>query len=521
MKYRDIRQPNYRHVGKYSPRKEARELVTGKALFLDDFSLPHMLIGRTKRSPYPHARIVKIDTAEAEALEGVRAVITHKNAPFLAGLGWPVHRLVLEPKVFYVGDQVAIVAAETQEIANEAIDLIEVEYEQLPAVFTAADALKEGAPQLYERFPGNLVDPGCPYFQPDGPFWQVKRGDPDKAIAEADFVAEDEISFSKMPCPLAPEAPSVIVRYDGNQHYTVWASSQSSHIMKLLMQAYVPGSQIDVNTFNVGGSYGNKQTMLNAADVEGIHVDLRAGNVCLHQELHDVRALRGSPHGVVLVAVVAHDHGRRLGGQGARHLGERDLVLGDEIRFGDGLVGIAPLHLPERAVGLEIRAARVDQVARETLIQLRSAFLQGIRGRENRRKLLVLDLDQIDRLVRDLLRLGGDDRDLIAYVEDLGLEHEAMHRPAEAGQERRVLVRDDGAHAFERFGLGGIDLHDARVRIRAPLRPADQHVGKREVVEKERLAGDELPRFLARRVFADVAVVRLPDIAVFHRSFPA
>lgn len=265
MKYRDIRQPNYRHVGKYSPRKEARELVTGKALFLDDFSLPHMLIGRTKRSPYPHARIVKIDTSEAEALEGVRAVITHKNTPFLAGLGWPVHRLVLEPKVFYVGDQVAIVAAETQEIADEAIDLIEVEYEQLPAVFTAADALKEGAPQLYERFPGNLVDPGCPYFQPDGPFWQVKKGDPDKAIAEADFVAEDEISFSKMPCPLAPEAPSVIVRYDGNQHYTVWASSQSSHIMKLLMQAYVPGSEIDVNTFNVGGSYGNKQTMLNAA----------------------------------------------------------------------------------------------------------------------------------------------------------------------------------------------------------------------------------------------------------------
>ena len=274
-----------------------------------------------------------------------------------------------------------------------------------------------------------------------------------------------------------------------------------------------------------GGGHGGVQHRLlvavAAADVEGIHVDLRAGNVCLHHELHDVRALRGSPHGVVLVAVVAHDHGRRLGGQGARHLGERDLVLGDEIRFGDGLVGIAPLHLPERAVGLEIRAARVDQVARETLIQLRSAFLQGIRGRENRRKLLVLDLDQIDRLVRDLLRLGGDDRDLIAYVEDLGLEHEAMHRPAEAGQERRVLVRDDGAHAFERFGLGGIDLHDARVRIRAPLRPADQHVGKREVVEKERLAGDELPRFLARRVFADVAVVRLPDIAVFHRSFPA
>jgi xanthine dehydrogenase molybdenum-binding subunit len=87
MKYRDIKQPNYRHVGKYSPRKEAREIVTGKAFFLDDFSLPHMLYGRTKRSPYPHAKIVKIDTSAAEAMEGVRAVITHKNAPFLAALG--------------------------------------------------------------------------------------------------------------------------------------------------------------------------------------------------------------------------------------------------------------------------------------------------------------------------------------------------------------------------------------------------------------------------------------------------
>jgi CO/xanthine dehydrogenase Mo-binding subunit len=265
MKYRDIKQPNYRHVGKYSPRKEATDIVTGKALFLDDFSVPQMLYARTKRSPYPHAKIVNVDTSPAEALEGVRAVITHKNVPFLAALGWPVHRLVLESKAFHVGDQVAIVAADSLEIADEALDLITVEYEQLPAVYTAENALKEGAPQLYERFPGNRVDPGCPYFQPDGPFWQIKRGDPDKAIAEADFVAEDKIEFSKMPCPAAPETPSVIARFDGGTHYTVWASSQSAHIMKLLMQAYVPGSVIDVNTFNVGGSYGNKQTMLNAA----------------------------------------------------------------------------------------------------------------------------------------------------------------------------------------------------------------------------------------------------------------
>jgi CO/xanthine dehydrogenase Mo-binding subunit len=148
MKYRDVRQPNYRHIGKYSPRKEARDIVTSKALFLDDFSLPGMLYGRTKRSPYPHAKIVKIDASAAEALEGVRAVITHQNAPFLAALGWPVHRLVLESKAFHVGDQIALVAADALEIADEAVDLIQVEYEQLAAVFTATDALKEGAPHL-------------------------------------------------------------------------------------------------------------------------------------------------------------------------------------------------------------------------------------------------------------------------------------------------------------------------------------------------------------------------------------
>jgi CO/xanthine dehydrogenase Mo-binding subunit len=262
MKYRDVKQPNYRHIGKYMPRKEAKEIVTGKATFLDDFSLPHMLHARTKRSPYPHAKIVKIDTSAAEALEGVHAVITGQNAPFMAVLGYPVHRKFFDDKVCQVGEPVALVAAETLEIADAAVDLIKVEYEQLPAVFRADDALQPGAPQLYERFPGNEVDPGCPYFQPDGPWWQVKKGDPDQALKEADYVASDKIDFNEMPCPAAPEAPSVIARYDGNDVFTMWASAGSAHIMKLELEAYMPGFITDINTFNVGGCYGNKQAML-------------------------------------------------------------------------------------------------------------------------------------------------------------------------------------------------------------------------------------------------------------------
>ena len=148
LEYRDIKQPNYRHIGNYTPRKDARDIVTGKAIFLDDFSVPHMLYGKTKRSPYPHAKILSIDTSKAEALPGVRAVITHKNMPERWGLGLPVHRLLMEDKVFYVGDLVALIAADTEEIATEAIDLIDVEYEQLEPVYSAEEALKEGAVEL-------------------------------------------------------------------------------------------------------------------------------------------------------------------------------------------------------------------------------------------------------------------------------------------------------------------------------------------------------------------------------------
>ena len=184
LEYRDIKQPNYRHVGKYTPRKDAKDIVTGKAIFLDDFSVPHMLYGKTKRSPYPHARILSIDTSRAEALPGVRAVITHKNMPEQWGLGLPVHRLLMEDKVYYVGDLVALIAADTVETAEEAIDLIDVEYEQLEAVYTAEDALKEGAVEIYSRFKGNHVDNGIKYFQPDGPWWQIIRGDVEKGFEE-------------------------------------------------------------------------------------------------------------------------------------------------------------------------------------------------------------------------------------------------------------------------------------------------------------------------------------------------
>lgn len=211
---------NYRYVGRVNvPRKDAREIVTGKCTFLDDFSLPQLLIGRAKRSPHAHARIKSINVEKARALNGVAAVLTYKDIDQSWLMGWPPMKPILGERVLYVGDPVALVAAETREIADEAIELIEVEYEVLPAVTSGIEAIKDGAPQLYPgMFKNNIVTPGCPPFQKDGPFWHLVKGDPEKGFEECAYIAEDTVEFSKMAAPASPEPPGAIVRWEGGSY---------------------------------------------------------------------------------------------------------------------------------------------------------------------------------------------------------------------------------------------------------------------------------------------------------------
>lgn len=252
---------DYKYVGKNVTRKDGKDIVTGKATFLDDYYVPNMLIGKSLKSPYPHARIVNINVEKAKKIEGVKAVLTYKDVDQNWLMGWPPQKPIMGEKVLYVGDTVALVAAETEEIAKEALDLIEVEYEQLPYVLDGLEAQKDDAPQLYEQFDHNIVTPGYPPFQKDGPFWHLQKGDIDKGFEECEYIAEDTISFAKMPAPAAPEPPGAIVRWDGDKSFTIWATSQSAHILKIINSSVIPDSDLTVKTFNVGGSYGNKQSL--------------------------------------------------------------------------------------------------------------------------------------------------------------------------------------------------------------------------------------------------------------------
>ena len=170
---------DYKVVGREIKRIIADDIVTGKAVFTDDLRVTGMVYGKVLRSPYPHARITRIDVDRAKACDGVHAVVTYKDIPdniYITNQMTPApHYRPLNETVRFVGDPVALVVADTEDIALDAMELIEVEYEELPPVFTIDEALAPDAPQLYDVFPGNIAPPIFPGLDDLG----FKVGDPE------------------------------------------------------------------------------------------------------------------------------------------------------------------------------------------------------------------------------------------------------------------------------------------------------------------------------------------------------
>ncbi len=247
----------YRYIGKAMPRRDAKEIVTGRAKFLNDLKLPDMLYGKVLRSPHAHALIKRIDKSKAEKLKGVEAILTWEDVPDWRG-GTPRCTRILDRKVRYVGDAVALVAATSEEVAKEALSLIEVEYEVLPAVFEMEEALRPGAPQLYDEFPGNVIPPGVPFFGPKS-LQEVVMGDVEKGFQEADVITEGTFSYENIPNPLPPEPPGAIALWEEPNKVTLWVSNQASYMDKITL-FHVMGRKVEVRTIGgpCGGSYGSK-----------------------------------------------------------------------------------------------------------------------------------------------------------------------------------------------------------------------------------------------------------------------
>jgi 4-hydroxybenzoyl-CoA reductase subunit alpha len=249
----------HRYIGRDLPRLDAPAKVTGRAVYTGDMQLPGMLHGKLLRSAVPHARILHIDTSRALALRGVKAVITGKDTPGIPYGNWRLvpqtqdeHPLAMD-RVRFIGDEVAAVAAIDLDTAEEAIHLIQVDYEELPAHFDVDAALAPGAALIHDdgRLTSNVSLER-----------KIDYGDLEAAFEAADYVREDRFTVQAVshaylePCTTLAEA-------DPEGRITLWTSTQTPYIVQCLLASTlgIPENHVRVIKPFVGGGFGGKMEL--------------------------------------------------------------------------------------------------------------------------------------------------------------------------------------------------------------------------------------------------------------------
>jgi CO/xanthine dehydrogenase Mo-binding subunit len=238
----------YSIVGKRVRKYDSLEKVTGRAPFLLDLKLPGMLYGKILRSRYPHAKILSVDTSRAEALDGVYAVITAKDTPQIK-FGFMKDNLPLKDGIVRsVRDEIAAVAAVDEETATKAIDLIEVEYEKLPAYFDPMDAMAQGAVQLHGSAEGNVAK--IPF--------SFKAGDPEAMFRRKDAVVVESSFKVHFMTHTALGTMGALASCDSSGNLTMWANTQAPFMyQRELAEALgLPGEKVRVIQPFIGGAFG-------------------------------------------------------------------------------------------------------------------------------------------------------------------------------------------------------------------------------------------------------------------------
>lgn len=248
----------YSYIGKSLTRVDVLDKVTGRGKFAADLKFPNMLYGKLIRSTEAHARIIKIDTSEAEKLPGVKAIITAKDVPSIkyglspARYDEPIFCI---DKVRYHGDKIGAICAIDEETVYKALKLIKVEYEVLPAVFTPAEAAKEGAPQIFEEYPGNVNTE-----------IHLEFGDVEQVKKEAYYVRTDRLQGQRTVHGFIE--PHCSIAYWEGKRVHVHSAHQSAHYLQHHLARIFDMREGDVRVIipYVGGGFGGK------LDISGLDV---------------------------------------------------------------------------------------------------------------------------------------------------------------------------------------------------------------------------------------------------------
>src|SRR6516164_8947467 len=296
-------------IGKPVAMVDAAEKTTGSGKYADDLSLPGMLVGKILHSPYPHARIRRIDTSRADKLDGVAAVAIGQDAPNPYGIlpvGHDEHALATD-KVRYVGDNVACVAAVDEATAEKALQLIAVDYEVLPAYFDPEESMQAQADLIHDNKPQNLEKDYHHVF-----------GDPEKGFREADHIAQgrfiaNEVTHAAME-PHSTLAAFEIDSQSGNPgRLTVWSSTQVPYYLqhKLSLVLEMPMAQIRVIKPLVGGGFGGKSEVIPLEIVAAVAARKAKRPVKITYTREEVFwAHRGRPRTIIDLKTGAKNDGR-------------------------------------------------------------------------------------------------------------------------------------------------------------------------------------------------------------------
>jgi len=266
----ETRQPSYRVIGTRPVRPDGTDKVTGRALFGADIRLPGMLHGKVLRSPHAHARIRAIDTREAEALPGVKAVVTAVDLPDISdkiidlgegaiNLRYQSNNVLARDKVLYHGHAVAAVAATSPHVAEEALRLIKVEYEVLPPVLDVREAMKEGAPILLEALRTDELGQKGDRPSNIAGHLQHRLGDVEQGFQEAAVVVEREfLTGTVHQGYIEPQNATALFSADGQ--VTIWCSNQGAFGVRDQVSdiLQIPVSKIRVVPMEIGGGFGGK-----------------------------------------------------------------------------------------------------------------------------------------------------------------------------------------------------------------------------------------------------------------------
>ena len=262
---------SYSVIGTRPIRHDGADKVTGRAIYGADFQMAGMLHGFILRSPHAHARIKRIDTSKAEAFPGVKAVVTTKDFPEVDGnkmvdlgegntpLAWARGNVLAGDKVLYRGHAVAAVAAVNAHVAEEAAGLIEVEYEVLPCVLTAPDAMKKDAPILHAGLKMKELGEETGKVSNIAEHFRHVMGDIEAGFDAADVVVEREFNTATVHQGyIEPHNATALWNNDGR--ISIWCSTQGSFVVRDATAAIldIPVSQVKVTPMEIGGGFGGK-----------------------------------------------------------------------------------------------------------------------------------------------------------------------------------------------------------------------------------------------------------------------